>query len=333
MDIRKVLVTGGVMVAALGVPATAASASAGVFAPPPGQNFGPPSNVFTATTSLTNRPDSGGQGNWANDAMTRTLTIKETGYTGSGASTVYTYAGTVSDTGTFKTIPGAFTPNQGGTNHNKTITGIVQGSMSGGGSYTFTATSLPTHERNLGVPDHESGPATDGSPQTTSLWFEQAFPASTKFGSPVFDPWSWTYLVGSGNGCTQGNSNGRGNSRGRGNDSGNRGQNNNSSCSCNDGNGRGDGNNRGRGNDFGNRGQNNSCSCSDDNGRGRGNNQGNRGRDNNRNKGCTQDHGNQNRGGKGGNQQGGSPKPSGQKWTDASTNSGGQTADAGNITG
>ena len=154
MDIRKALVLGGVMAAALAVPATGASASVAVFAPPVGpSHFGPPRNALTATTSLTNRPDGGGNGNWAIDTVTRTLTITETGHTGA----VYDYTATVSDTGTFKTITGAFTPNQGGTNHGKKIKGTVQGTMTGTANYSFTASSLPSNARNLGVPTSESG--------------------------------------------------------------------------------------------------------------------------------------------------------------------------------
>jgi hypothetical protein len=330
MDIRKVLVLGGVMAAAFAVPTTAASASVALFPSPPGPHFGSPANVFTATTSITNHPDGGGSGQpWAIDTFTRTLTIKETGHTGSGSSRVYNYTATVSDTGTFKTISGALTPNQGTPYTGKTIKGVVQGTMTGGASYSFTATSLPTRGRNLGVPTHESGNPTSGSPQSTSFWFEQAFPATSITFHGGIGTYSWTYRTGSG-GCTQDNGKGNGNGRGKGQGNGN---------GFGQGNGFGNGNGQGQGNGFGNRGQGNNpgCSCGDDHGRSRGNGQ---------QKGCTQGHDNQGqgnnngrggnnngRGGKGGSQGGGPSKSSAEKWVDSSGNGDGQQKDDGNITG
>jgi hypothetical protein len=320
MDIRKALVLGGVMAAAFGVPATAASASVAVFPFPSDPGYGHQANAFTATTSITNHPDSGGGGHiWANDAMTRTLTIKETGHQGS----VYTYTATVSDTGTFKTTSGAYTPNQGGTNLNKKINGIVQGSMSGTAYYSFTASNLPTRRHNLGVPASESGTPTGA--QTTSLWYEQAFPAGTTFsvGSGLLNTWSWTYVAGSaGHGCTQGND---GKDKGNGHDSGYGWPN-------------GNGNSRGQG-----------CTCGGDHGRGRDNS---KGKDYGKGNGCTQRHDNQSqdgynkgqdgnsqgnrgkdRGGKNGNQGSSPSKSSAQQWVDAYSNNGGQDPTAGNITG
>jgi hypothetical protein len=333
MDIRKALVMSGVMAAALGVPATAASASAGVFAPPPGQNFGPPANALTATTSITNHPDSGGNGDWATDAFTRTLTIKETGHTGSGASTVYTYTGTVSDTGTFKTISPAFTPNQGGANLGKKIKGTVQGSMTGTANYSFTATSLPTSGRNLGVPGRESGTPTGA--QTTSLWFEQAFAAGTNFTGGI-GTYSWTYLSGSGS-CTQDNGKGNGNGRGNGNGNGfgqgngfgNRGNGNSPSCSCGDDQGRGRGNGQQKGCT---QGHDNQSQGGNNNGRG-GNNNGRGGNNNGRGGNNGQGGNNNGRGGRGGSNGSGPSKSSAQKWVDSSSNGDGQQQNDGNITG
>ena len=119
---------------------------------------------------------------------------------------MYNYTATVSDTGTFKTSSGAFTPNQGGTNAGKKIKGTVQGTMTGTANYSFTARSLPSNARNLGVPTSENGTPAPSSPQTTSLWYEQAFPAGTSFSGTGIGTWSWKYLSGSsGNGCTQNN--------------------------------------------------------------------------------------------------------------------------------
>jgi hypothetical protein len=85
--------------------------------------------------------------------------------------------------------------------------------MTGTANYSFTANSLPTRGRNLGVPGSLSTSPTGD--QTTTLWYEQAFPTGTDFAGPGLGTWGWTYTAGSG-ACTQGNGNGWGNDNGRG---------------------------------------------------------------------------------------------------------------------
>ena len=77
MNMRKALVVGGVMAAALAVPATAASALQ--IPIPLGPVHGAAPSGSTATTSLTNYPVPLDGGNWALGTVTRTLTIRETG--------------------------------------------------------------------------------------------------------------------------------------------------------------------------------------------------------------------------------------------------------------
>lgn len=138
-----------------------------------------------ALTLLNNRGDSGGGGNtWATDTIIRALVIHQTG----GTPGAYTFTATVSDSGSFVTIPHVLSPNQffAGT----TIAAKVNGTMAGHASYTFTASQLP--RENL-VPAQESGTPSSG-PRTTSSWYEQAYPAGTTFGGAgIGNDWGWNY--------------------------------------------------------------------------------------------------------------------------------------------
>lgn len=86
-----------VLLAGLGV--TAASAAT---------TSAPLTSYVTGNTTLTNRHDSGDNGNWAVDHITRNLSIQLTG----GGPGHWHFTATVTDLGTFQTINGAFTPNQ-----------------------------------------------------------------------------------------------------------------------------------------------------------------------------------------------------------------------------
>lgn len=160
---------------------TAAAAGAAIVAFPVAASAAPHPHAVHASTLLTSRPDSGGNGDWALDRMDRTLTITQTG--------PHSFTATVRDTGSFTTIRSAFTPNQGGTDAGKHIRGRVSGQVNGAASYSFTASTEP--DARL-VPSHENGdPSTD--PQGTSDWFEQAFPAATTFGGTGIGTWGWKY--------------------------------------------------------------------------------------------------------------------------------------------
>lgn len=143
----------------------------------------------TASTQLTARPDSGGNGDWATDSIFRTLNIQLLGRD-SNPFHGWDYYATVKDLGTFRTIAGAYTPNQWGFYHNQHIVQVTTGRLAGQAAYQFWATSLPV--MNL-VPSAEKGaPATTA--ETTSSWYEQAFPAGTHFGGPgILPTWAWDY--------------------------------------------------------------------------------------------------------------------------------------------
>lgn len=135
------------------------------------------STAVTAVTGLSGRPDSGGNGNWATDAISRVLAITQTG--------THLFTATVTDTGSFSAIAGAYTPNQGGADAGQRIDGRVTGTIAGKASYSFTASTAPQAAL---VPFMEIG---TGTP--TSTWYELAFPKGTVFGGAGLGAWSWTY--------------------------------------------------------------------------------------------------------------------------------------------
>lgn len=135
--------------------------------------------TVTASTHLTARPDSGGNGDWATDAMTRTLTVTHV----SGTS----YTAAVADSaGTFETVRGDFVPNQAASPGVR-FAQRIDGKFSGHASYSFTASKAP--EAFL-VPASASG----SGPTDTSDWYKLAFPAGTVFGGAgILNNWGWSY--------------------------------------------------------------------------------------------------------------------------------------------
>jgi hypothetical protein len=154
-----------------------------------------------ATTTLTNRPDSGGGGDWAVDGpntranptgkVTRTLVITQVSHVGP----VWVWTANVCDGGTFAADLGALAPNQGPGHAGEIITHAVTGTINGGAAYSFTTDQPLNTSTNLGVAPSEDGAPLAGSDETTSLWFEQAFPAGTTFTGGI-TTWSWTYVGG-----------------------------------------------------------------------------------------------------------------------------------------
>jgi hypothetical protein len=181
MRLRPGAIAPGVLaIGAIGALLAAPAAGASVKLPPP--------VTVTAFTHLADRPDSGGGGNWADDNISRVLTVRLTG----GTAGDYTFTASVRDTGTFTTIPFALTPNQGFPFAGDVIKHVTHGDLQGEAQFSFTATELPAFAPNGGVPYFESG-APSGD-QVTSLWYEQAFPATTVFGGTgILNNWSWGY--------------------------------------------------------------------------------------------------------------------------------------------
>lgn len=181
------------LIAAFALLIPAAAASAHILPPLPS---GPPSLLTVhAQTYLTDRPDSGNgtpDPYWADDTFGRVLTITETGSTGTGPAITYDFTATVKDDGSFTTIKGAQTPNQGPGYAGDLIKSRVTGTLDGYADFAFTASSLPASKPNLGVAvfeaDHGLVPA-----DSTSTWYELAFPAGTTFGGAGIGDWSWQY--------------------------------------------------------------------------------------------------------------------------------------------
>jgi hypothetical protein len=179
--------------AAAGILFSAAAASASV---PHGLVFNDPHSL----THVVADPDSGGNGNWALDNFWRSASVKGGAIAplsdcAAGATACYSYTARISDRGTFVTIPGAFTPNQGGTGAGSHIHGIVRGSMSGYGYFgTFYADSKPAaalypHAFNAGVT-----PFIVGSP-SSSTFPERFFPAGTTFEGLNEGVWGYGYTA------------------------------------------------------------------------------------------------------------------------------------------
>lgn len=138
-----------------------------------------------AITQLSLRPDSGGNGDWAIDTISRDLNIQLIGHTLTG----WEYQATVTDLGSFRTIADAYTPNQHFPWHNARLFSVVTGRLGGKATYEFTA-SQPADM--VDVPATEVGAPVTAA-QTTSDWYEQAFPAGTLFSGPGIASWAWTY--------------------------------------------------------------------------------------------------------------------------------------------
>jgi Collagen triple helix repeat (20 copies) len=146
----------------------------------------------SAQTDITLDQDSGNHGNWATDTLTRQMTVTRHGSAPAadcggtatnGITDCYFYTALMTDNGSFTTDSGAKSPNAG-----VSITGQLTGSITGGSSYEFYASS--------GSPDGTLVPATfNASPDGTnsSDWPERFFPSTVVFGGMNEINWSYTY--------------------------------------------------------------------------------------------------------------------------------------------
>jgi hypothetical protein len=145
------------------------------------------SPTYTATTALTNRPDSGngtnpdGTNNWAIDTLTRKAVLIDQGVDpNNSGEEMYSLA--LTDTGKFVTDAGASNPN--GTNPSTPIEGggTLGGTVMGYGYFTFEVPTTATPDPS-GVPSSMNGDNGSGTCTTTSCpsyeWPELFFPAGT----------------------------------------------------------------------------------------------------------------------------------------------------------
>jgi hypothetical protein len=173
------------------------------------------STTWTATTSVTADPDSGGNGIWAEDYFSRTLTISAdtdsadcnfSGYTSADDC----YMATIADSGYAQTTPGAYQPNQGSTTTadqtgDKVNSPTEQVPFSGSAQYFFWVnTSITTVLPNSAdVPSSlNDGNSVPSGANSTDEWFLQAFPVSVQSAvhGEIQSTWSWTYT----DGCSTG---------------------------------------------------------------------------------------------------------------------------------
>jgi len=122
------------------------------------------------------RPDSGVAGTWATDQINRTTIITRTGPN--------TYHASISDEGSFQTIPGANTPNTPGV----FITALGNGFRSTaalGGGRTYDITSATGPDLNAINGHVANAPSSDG-------WLNLAFPHGVVTAN---NDWHWTYSL------------------------------------------------------------------------------------------------------------------------------------------
>lgn len=172
-------------------------------------------NATTNVTGTTWLPDNGDNGNgtgnggtWADDAFHRVLTVTDSNACSPAPLNGYNcYAATVSDSGTFKTIPGngnAPNPNSTTDVSNNIAWPPVSGKFTGSGTYLFEANAAPAvalianTQNNSGV--YQSGATNKNS---TSGWFRQAFGSTTtflnsngtSFTGALQNDWGWNYTT------------------------------------------------------------------------------------------------------------------------------------------
>ena len=133
-----------------------------------------------ATTILKNRPDSGNYSpQWATDQIQRTTRV-----TSDGGST---WTVTITDEGSFATIPGGISPNDLGVTLTSSVKMGSSATIAGSDTFTVVATSEP----DLSA---VNGKTFTGSSPATSSWPELIFGAGNVISS-VQDPWGWTYRL------------------------------------------------------------------------------------------------------------------------------------------
>lgn len=143
---------------------------------------------ISATTNVTNWPESSG---WATDAFTRSLTETVDHAAPSakcgGTPQCYFVTGTITDNGSFQTKGGAPSPNG---SSQATISGVLDGTMQGTGTFEFYSSSNKLAASN--VPVSANGTA---KPASTTGWGELGFPSGTTFAGVSLTAYDWTYVA------------------------------------------------------------------------------------------------------------------------------------------
>jgi hypothetical protein len=165
-------------------------------------------STVSAVTHVYNDPDSGNGGTWATDAFDRTVTVTlDSPQPVSTPAGFLAYTATVSDSGTFRTIAGAHTPNQ--SVPGQKVSHDVDGTMTGGAAYTIIAPAADVLGATFQAALNANFTPLSGA-QSTSQWPVQAF--TPQAGVLVtLGNWSWTYVTAAGESWTDGSTTGDGN--------------------------------------------------------------------------------------------------------------------------
>lgn len=158
-----------------------------------------PAPAVTAVTRVTNAPDSGGNGTWSFDDYTRGLVIRVNPAATGVPEGDTAYTATVTDSGQFNAITGAYAPNQGGADAGVKVHSAVKGSMEGTASYAFDAPAadVPSAANVVHSLNDDYTAATGAN--STGEWFLQAFTGAQQAAVADASPlgiqgnWSWTY--------------------------------------------------------------------------------------------------------------------------------------------
>lgn len=146
-----------------------------------------------AVTTLSNRPDSGGNGNWANDHMSRASMVLLMG----GSPGNWDYQSSVYDTGSFHGLAGAFTPNQDITYKNDTQADSSGGTLVGFANYHFTASSLASA--------YPPATGSGSGPSSTGNWPKQFFAVGAVTDAGIYNDgavgWHWGYMQTTADNC------------------------------------------------------------------------------------------------------------------------------------
>ena len=171
--------------------------TAGTIAAEAGSASAKPLPVLTANTHIVNRFDNGGAGNhWARDTFTRTFKLVYLGKSTDPAHAAkpFMYYGNMTDSkGTFVTIPGKLTPNQGGKYAGRHLPALqFSGVMNGTAGFPLFYASQRAHSGL--VPTEIKGSALNQL-YPSSTWPKLFFAPGTTFQGVNENPYDYNYFA------------------------------------------------------------------------------------------------------------------------------------------
>lgn len=172
------------LISAIATCAAAAALGLAAFAPAASAAAG--TWTIHAATAISDRPDSGDAGYWADDTFGRTAWLTfggEVALSFCGGSTptghCYAFTGKVTDKGTFTTIAGQQSPGAG-SGGAVPIGVAATGPMTGYYSYSFYSSWKTAHASAVPATENDGGVVPTGR-HTTGAWLEQFFGAGARF--------------------------------------------------------------------------------------------------------------------------------------------------------